>query len=69
VFHDSSKHIEMRYHFIRDWVQRGAVQLQFISTDEKVANILTKSLPRGNHVYFRDKMAVVTNNFLGKREC
>jgi hypothetical protein len=27
VFHDRSKHIETRYHFIRDWVQRGAVQL------------------------------------------
>jgi hypothetical protein len=27
VFHDRSKHIEIRYHFIRDWVQRGAVQL------------------------------------------
>ncbi len=26
VFHDRSKHIEFRYHFIRDWVQRGAVK-------------------------------------------
>jgi hypothetical protein len=25
VFHDWSKHVEIRYHFIRDWVQRGAV--------------------------------------------
>jgi hypothetical protein len=25
VFHDRSKHIEIRYHFIRDWVQRGEV--------------------------------------------
>jgi hypothetical protein len=25
VFHDRSKHIEIRYHFIFDWVQRGAV--------------------------------------------
>jgi hypothetical protein len=32
VFHDRSKHIEIRYHFIRDWVQRGAVQLQYVST-------------------------------------
>ena len=34
VFDDWSKHIEIRYHFIRDWVQRGAVQLQYISTDD-----------------------------------
>jgi hypothetical protein len=25
VFHDQSKNIEIRYHFIRDWVQRGKV--------------------------------------------
>jgi hypothetical protein len=69
VFHDRSKHIEIRYHFIRDWVQRGAVQLQYIPTDEQVADILTKALPRGKHVYFRDKMGLVRNTFLGKREC
>ena len=37
VFHDRSKHIEIRYHFIRDMVQRGALKLQYISTDEQVA--------------------------------
>ena len=69
VFHDSSKHIEIRYHFIRDYVQRGVVELQYISTDEQVADILTKSLGRGKHIYFRGKMGVVKNTFLGKREC
>jgi hypothetical protein len=68
VFHDRSKHIEIRYHFIRDWVQRGAVQLQYVSTDDQVADIFTKALPRGKHVYFRDKMGLVRNTFLGKRE-
>jgi hypothetical protein len=69
VFHDRSKHIEIRYHFIRDLVQRGAVQLQYVSTDDQVADILTKALPRVKHVYFRDKMGLVRNTFLGKREC
>ena len=52
-----------------DYVQKGAVKLEYISTDEQVADILTKALPRGKHVYFRDKMDVVRNTFLGKREC
>jgi hypothetical protein len=69
VFHDRSKHIEIRYHFIRDWVQRGVVQLQYVSTDDQAAVILTKALPRGKHVYFRDKMGLVRNTFLSKREC
>jgi hypothetical protein len=69
LFHDRLKHIEIRYHFIRDWVQRVAVQLQYIPTGEQVADILTKALPRGKHVYFRDKMGLVRNIFLSKREC
>jgi hypothetical protein len=69
VFHDRSTHIEIIFQIIRDWVQRGAVQLQYISTKEQIADILTKALPRGKHVYFRDKMGLVRNTFLGKREC
>jgi hypothetical protein len=69
VFHDQSNHIEIRYHFIRDYVQRGAVELQYISTEEQVAYILTKALNRGKFVFFRDKLGVVSNTFLGMREC
>jgi hypothetical protein len=69
VFHDRSKHIDIRYHSIRDYVQRGIVKLEFVPTDEQVADILTKALPRGKHVHFRDKLGVVRNTFLGKREC
>ena len=56
VFHDKSKHIGIKYHFIRDYVQKGVVKLEYISIDEQVADILTKSLPQGKHIYFRDKL-------------
>jgi hypothetical protein len=69
VFHDRSKHIEIIYHFIRDRIQKGAVKLQYISTDEQVADILTKPLEKGKFVFFRDKLGVVQNTFLAKREC
>jgi hypothetical protein len=69
VVHDRSKHIEIRYHFIRDYVPRGAVELQNISTDEQVADILTKALGKDKFLFFRDKLGVVSNTFLGKREC
>jgi hypothetical protein len=59
VFHNRSKHIEIKYHFIRDMVQKGAVKLQCISTDEQIANILTKPLSRAKFVYFIDKLGVM----------
>ena len=34
VFHDNSKHIEIKYRYIRDLVQRGAVKLQYVATEE-----------------------------------
>jgi hypothetical protein len=46
VLHDKLKHIEIRYHYIRDMVQRGVVKLQYVGTDEQVANVLTKPLSR-----------------------
>jgi hypothetical protein len=59
VFHDKSKHIEIRYHYIHDMVQRGAVKLQYVGTDEQVADVLTKPLSRVKFEYFRDKLGVV----------
>ena len=44
VFHNRSKHIDMRYHYIQDLVQRKIVNLQYIATSEQVVDILTKPL-------------------------
>lgn len=64
VFHDKSKHIEIKYQYICDMVEKGAVKLQYIATDEQIADVLTKPLSRVKLKYFRDKLGVVP----GKRE-
>nr|GEW59841.1 retrovirus-related Pol polyprotein from transposon TNT 1-94 [Tanacetum cinerariifolium] len=46
VQHSRSKHIDIRHHFIREQVERGVVELYFMSTDYQLADIFTKSLPR-----------------------
>ena len=51
VFHDKSKHIEIRYHFICDMVQKGAVELQYILIDDQTADVPTKPLPRVKFEY------------------
>jgi hypothetical protein len=47
--HNRTKHIDVKYHFIRESSQHGLIQLTYIPTDEMVADILTKSLPRDRH--------------------
>ena len=46
VFHDRTKHVDIRYHFLRDYVQRGTIRLEYIQRDEQVADIFTKALCR-----------------------
>jgi hypothetical protein len=47
--HDRTKHIDIRYHFIREVIENGQVALQYIPTRENVADIFTKPLPREPH--------------------
>lgn len=44
VFHGRNKHIDMRYHFIRQCVECGEVSIKHISSGEQLVDILTKAL-------------------------
>ncbi|GJU53663.1 ribonuclease H-like domain, reverse transcriptase, RNA-dependent DNA polymerase [Tanacetum coccineum] len=46
VFHRRSKHIDTKYHFIRECVKREDIQVEFISGEYQNADILTKALPK-----------------------
>jgi len=46
MYPDKSKNIKIKYHYVWDMVQKRAVRLQYITTDEQVANVLTKHLSR-----------------------
>ncbi|GKB74395.1 hypothetical protein Tco_0935807, partial [Tanacetum coccineum] len=46
VFHGRSKHIDIRYHFIRECVENGHINVEHISGELQRADILTKALPR-----------------------
>ena len=68
VFHDRSKHIEIRYFYIRDMMQKGAIKLQYVSTDEQVVDVLTKPLSRVKFEYFQDKLGVVQKDLPRKEQ-
>ena len=46
VMHKRSKHIDTKYHFIREKVDDNSVQLVYTPTDQLAADLLTKSLPQ-----------------------
>ena len=54
-----SKHIDTRYHYIRDCNEKDMVEAEHVGTDEQVADILTKPLGRIKFVEFRLKLGVV----------
>ena len=59
VFHDRSKHIGIRYHFIQDMVQRGAIRLRHIRIDDQVVDILTKSLGKVKFLTFCERLGIM----------
>eukprot|EP00253_Pinus_taeda_P020272 PITA_20272 len=69
VFHDRSKHIDIRYHHIRDCVQRRIMLLSYIPTENQDADILMKALTRSKFEYHRGRIGVADNLYLVEREC
>ncbi|KAG5321395.1 MOS1T transposase, partial [Pseudoatta argentina] len=49
VFHNRSKHIDVRHHFVRGIFDNGEIELSYKSTEDMAADILTKGLPGPKH--------------------
>jgi hypothetical protein len=58
VLHDRSKHIETKFHYIRECVERGLIKVDFISTEEQLGDIRTKALSRVKFEQLRSKIEV-----------
>ena len=44
VQHSKTKHIALRYHFIKDHIEEGNIEIDFVKTTEQLADIFTKAL-------------------------
>jgi hypothetical protein len=58
TYHSRTKHIDVRYHFIRDAIENGTFDVIHISTDDMVADVLTKGLSREKHCRFKEEMGL-----------
>jgi hypothetical protein len=68
VFHDRSKHIEIKYHYIRDMVQKKEAHVQYLPTHEQIVDIFTKPLSKTKSEYFCERLGLVKNTSLVERE-
>ena len=57
--HSHAKHIEIKYHFIWDQVQKGIVELQFVSTKDLLVNLFTKPLTKDSLISLRERLGMI----------
>jgi hypothetical protein len=59
VQHSRTKHIDIRYHFIRDHVSKGDIKIDGVSTDDQLADIFTKPLDESQFCKLRNELNVI----------
>ena len=57
---NQTKHIDIHYHFIRSHIESKHIKVQYLPTDEMIADILTKNLSHTKHNYFVGKLGMVS---------
>jgi hypothetical protein len=62
VFHDRTKHIDVRYHFARSCVEQGKLEVEHVRTNEQHADILTKALARFRFQELKEKIGMCVVN-------
>ena len=58
IQHSRTKHIEIRYHFIQDHVQKGDVELEFVNIEKQLADIFTKPLSEDRFCMIRRELGM-----------
>ncbi len=58
VHHERSKHIDTRFHHIRECIEEGLIEVQHVNTKDQLADIFTKSLGRQKFIEMRRKVGV-----------
>ena len=59
VMHTKTKHIAIKYHYLRELVQDKEVKLEYVNTKKQIVDIFTKPLPNDAHEYLRGKLGVI----------
>ncbi|XP_039137235.1 uncharacterized protein LOC120274764 [Dioscorea cayenensis subsp. rotundata] len=66
VLHGRTKHIDVKYHFIRELVTENSIQLLFCNTEEQLADIFTKCVDAKKLYKFRDLLGICSLQSRGR---
>ena len=58
MFHERTKHIDVRYHFVRDIIARGDIVVGKVSTHGNPTNMMTKTLPIAKFEHYLNLVSI-----------
>ncbi|GJS78993.1 retrovirus-related pol polyprotein from transposon TNT 1-94 [Tanacetum coccineum] len=67
VQHSKTKHIDIRYHFIKEHVEKGTVEIYFVGTEYQLADLFTKALPKERFEYLVHRIGTDNAKIARKR--
>ncbi|GKA08821.1 retrovirus-related pol polyprotein from transposon TNT 1-94 [Tanacetum coccineum] len=59
VQHSKTKHIDIRYHFIKEHIEKGTVEIYFVGTEYQLADLITKALPKERFEYLVYRIVII----------
>ena len=62
IFHGKTKHLEVHYHFIREKVLQGHIEMKYIKTRDQVVDIFTKGLSEPKFEEFKKQLSMTTKS-------
>ena len=57
-FHQRSKHIDVKYHFIRNLYEKGEIDVKYVRSEEQTADVFTKALTKPRFMYMKAKLGL-----------
>ena len=61
VMQSKTKHIPIKFHFLREQVTKKNIKLEYVDTKEQIADIFTKPLLRETFEYLKQKLGVISS--------
>jgi len=59
VQHSRTKHTEIRHHFIRDHIMNGDCKIQFVDSENQLANLFTKPLNKERFNFLKNELGII----------